>query len=166
MHETPEDLEWLQRLLDDSYAAAGSPLRSVITPERRLDAAGAVSEMGAMRVMALATTTATGEPRVGPVDGLFYRGRLHFGSGANSLRFRHVRARPAVSASVIDGERLQITVHGRAREVFPAQDDGLESFLVGVYGRAAWDSWMSALPWARIEPDRMITFRNQAARER
>lgn len=163
MYENPEDLERLQRLLDDSYAAAGPHLRSVITEERRLDAAGVVAEMGAMRVMALATTTARGEPRVGPVDGLFYRGRLHFGSGARSLRFRHIRARPAVSASVIDGERLQITVHGRAREVSPAEDQGLASFLIGVYGREAWDSWMSALPWARIEPARMITFRNRTA---
>ncbi|MFQ6199472.1 pyridoxamine 5'-phosphate oxidase family protein [Streptomyces sp. NPDC000405] len=166
MHESPEDLEWLQRLLDDSYAAAGPHLRSIINEERRLHAPGVIAEMGAMRVMALATTTARGEPRVGPVDGLLYRGRLHFGSGASSLRFQHIRARPAVSASVIDGECLQITVHGRAQEVSPAEDQGLASFLKGVYGREAWDSWMSALPWARIDPDRMIAFCNQAAKER
>lgn len=161
MHESPEDLDRLQQLLDTSYAAAGPHLRSIITEERRLDAAGVVDEMGAMRVMALATTTSGGAPRVGPVDGLFYRGRLHFGSGADSLRFRHLRARPAVSASVIDGERLQITVHGTAREVSPAADPHLASFLIDVYGREAWDSWMSAIPWARIEPDRMITFRTK-----
>ncbi|GAA1344545.1 pyridoxamine 5'-phosphate oxidase family protein [Saccharothrix algeriensis] len=164
MHETPEDLAWLQRLLDDSYAAAGRHLRSVVTEERRLDAAGVVAELGAMRVMALATATAAGEPRVGPVDGLFYRGRLHFGSGADSLRFRHIRARPAVSASVIDGERLQVTVHGRARRVDPATDPALTAFLVGVYGQRAWDEWLGALPWARVEPDRMITFLNRSAR--
>lgn len=150
---------WLQELLDESYAAAGAHLRSVVTPERRLDAAGVVAELGAMRVMALATTTARGEPRVGPVDGLFHRGRLHFGSGADSVRFRHIRAQPAVSASVIEGERLQVTVHGVAREVRP--DDELTAFLVGVYGREAWDGWMSALPWARIEPTRMIAFRSR-----
>lgn len=115
-----------------------------------------------MRVMALATTTARGEPRVGPVDGLFYRGRVYFGSGADSLRFRHLRARPAVSASVIDGERLQITMHGTAQEVVPTQEPELEDFLVSVYGQQAWESWMRDLPWARIEPDRMITFRNSA----
>lgn len=166
MHEIPEDLARLQRLLDDSYASAGAHLRSVITPERRLDAAGVVAEMGAMRVMALATVTATGEPRVGPVDGLFYRGRLHFGSGADSLRFRHLRARPAVSASVIDGERLQITVHGTAHEVSPAKDPGLEAFLVSVYGLQAWESWMRELPWARIEAEKMISFRKPGAPER
>ncbi|WP_031464329.1 pyridoxamine 5'-phosphate oxidase family protein [Sciscionella sediminilitoris] len=165
MQETSEDLDRLQRLLDDSYAAAGPHLRSIIGPERRLDAAGVVAELGTMRVLALATITARGEPRVGPVDGLFYRGRFHFGSGADSVRFRHIRARPAVSASVIEGERLQITVHGNAREVSPAADPELAAFLIGVYGREAWDTWMSVLPWARIEPERMITFVNQAARE-
>jgi hypothetical protein len=66
----------------------------------------------------------------------------------------------------IGGERLQITVRGTAREVSPAEDPGLMAFLIGVYGREAWDSWMSALPWARIDADRMITFCNQAAKER
>lgn len=103
---------------------------------------------------------------MGPVDGLFYRGRLHFGSGADSLRFRHLRARPTVSASVIDGERLQITVHGTAQEVSPAKDPGLEAFLVSVYGRQAWESWMRELPWAWIEAEKMFTFRNSAPPER
>ncbi|MEN2421302.1 pyridoxamine 5'-phosphate oxidase family protein [Streptomyces rimosus] len=161
MHETPEDMKRLQRLLDDSYAAAGPYLRSVIAAERRLDAEGVVAEMGTLRVMALATTTSGGEPRIGPVDGLFYRGRLYFYSGVGSLRFRHLRARPAVSASVIDGERLQITVHGRAAEVFPAEDRGLESFLIGAYGREAWESRRSAHAWARIDPHRMITYRDR-----
>ncbi|MGW7557245.1 pyridoxamine 5'-phosphate oxidase family protein [Streptomyces rimosus] len=118
MHETPEDMKRLQRLLDDSYAAAGPYLRSVIAAERRLDAEGVVAEVGTLRVMALATTTS-------------------------------------------DGERLQITVHGRAAEVFPAEDRGLESFLIGAYGREAWESRRSAHSWARIDPHRMITYRDR-----
>ncbi len=165
MHASLEDLELLQRVLDQSYASAGAHLRTIVTVERRLDAAGVVAEMGSMRVMALATTTAQGEPRVRPVDGLFYRGHVLFGSGADSLRFRHLRARPAVSASVIDGERLQITMHGTAQEVVPTQEPELETFLVSVYGQQVWESWMRELPWARIEPDRMITFRNSATAE-
>ena len=38
MHETPEDLERLQELLDRSYARAGSHLRSIWDEETRLDA--------------------------------------------------------------------------------------------------------------------------------
>lgn len=38
MHETPEDLAGLQRLLDDSHARGGAHLRSIFTDERRLSA--------------------------------------------------------------------------------------------------------------------------------
>ncbi|NLU68964.1 pyridoxamine 5'-phosphate oxidase family protein [Streptomyces sp. HNM0574] len=165
MRETSEDLEWMRRLLDDSYAKSGAHTRSIIGEDRRLDTAGVVEAMRHVRVMALATTTSRGEPRVGPVDGLLYRGRLHFGSDPGSFRFRHIRARPAVSASVIDRERLQITVHGTAHEVDPAEDPGLLACLVEEYGQAAWDRWMRELSWARIEPRRMLTFTNPPTEE-
>lgn len=38
MHETPDDLRELQRVLDESYARAGEHLRSIFTPERRMSA--------------------------------------------------------------------------------------------------------------------------------
>jgi len=38
VHETPEDLAVLQELLDRSYDQAGSHLKRIITPERRLSA--------------------------------------------------------------------------------------------------------------------------------
>jgi len=164
MKETPEELTTLQRLLDDSYAAAGPYLRSVLNEERRLDAAGVVARLQGVCTMALATVTAHGEPRVSPVDGLFFHGSFVFGSGRDSVRFRHIRARPSVSASVFDGERLQITVHGRAVEPAPATDPELTAFLSGIYGRKAWDGWMHAIPWARIEAERMFTFVDPDAR--
>ena len=37
-----------------------------------------------------------------------------FGSAPDSMRFRHIRARPAVSATHLPGEELSVTVHGRA----------------------------------------------------
>ncbi len=153
----------LQRLLDDSYATAGPHLRSIIDEDRRLDAAGVVARLRGVSTMALATVTAHGEPRVGPVDGLFLRGHFLFGSGPDSARFRHLRARPAVSATVFDGELLQITVHGKAVEVSPAEDPVLERFLIEVYGRTAWEEWMHEMPWARIEAEKMFTFINPEA---
>ena len=67
-----------------------------------------------MRLLALATVTADGRPLVGPVDGIFFRGAFHFGSAPDSARFRHIRARPQVSATHLPGEELAVTVHGRA----------------------------------------------------
>ncbi|KNB52479.1 pyridoxamine 5'-phosphate oxidase family protein [Streptomyces caatingaensis] len=163
MYETPDDLTALQRLLDDSHAAAGPHLRSVLDEERRLDAAGVVARLPGISMMALATVTAVGEPRVGVVDGHFFRGRFYFGSGRDSVRFRHIRARPAVSATVFEGQSLQITVHGKAVEVSPADDPALESFLIELHGRDLWDGWLKGVAWARIEPAKMFTFHNPAA---
>ncbi|MEV0276641.1 pyridoxamine 5'-phosphate oxidase family protein [Streptomyces sp. NPDC050610] len=163
MYETPEELTALQRLLDDSYAASGRYLRSVIGEERRLGAEGVVDRLRGVSTMALATVTARGEPRVAPVDAIFHRGHFVFGTAPNSYRFRHISARPSVSVTVFDGERLQITAHGKAIPLSLAEEPGLESFLIELYGQEAWDRWMRYMPWARIHAEKMITFLNPEA---
>src|SRR5919202_5781968 len=117
MHETPADLDRMQELLDRSYAHAGAHLLRIITPERRLDARQVAERLTGMCLLALATVTADGRPIVGAVDGIFYRGAFHFGSSPDSVRFRHIRRRPQVSATHLPGEELSVTVHGRALEI-------------------------------------------------
>src|SRR5205809_5895126 len=114
MHETGDDLAALQDLLDRSYEHAGGHLRRIITPDRRLTAKQVSDRLTGMCLLALATATADGRPIVGPVDGIFFRGAFHFGSAPDSVRFRHIRARPHVSATHLPGEELSVTVHGRA----------------------------------------------------
>src|ERR1700710_2796136 len=114
MHETVAELVAMQELLDRSFALAGPHLRRIITPERRLNAEQVAERLTGMRLLALATVTADGRPLVGPVDGIFFRGAFHFGSAPDSARFRHIRARPQVSATHLPGEELAVTVHGRA----------------------------------------------------
>src|SRR3984957_8806289 len=89
-------------------------MRDIITPERRVSAEDLVERLHGMRLLALATVTSDGRPIVGPVDGIFHRGSFHFGSSPDSLRFRHIAARPAVSATHLPGEEFAVTVHGRA----------------------------------------------------
>jgi uncharacterized pyridoxamine 5'-phosphate oxidase family protein len=158
-HETPEDLAELRRLLDESHAAAGPHLRSIFSDERRVAAADLPARLPGVQVLALATVTARCEPRVAPVDGLFYRGRFWFGSSGQSMRFRHVRARPAVSATVTHGEEFAVVVHGKAVEVDPRTADGggFLRYLAEVYG-GDWSDWGGSSPYARIEPDRMFSF--------
>src|SRR3954470_5049281 len=117
MHETADDVQALQALLDRSYAHAGAHTLRIHTPERRLNAEGVVERLTGMCLLALATVTADGRPIVGPVDGIFHRGAFHFGSAPDSLRFRHIRRRPQVSATHLPGEELAVTVHGRATEI-------------------------------------------------
>ncbi len=164
MHETPADLAALQELLDRSYAAAGPHLQRIHTPERRLTAAQVAERLTGMRLLALATVSGDGRPFVGPVDGIFHRGAFHFGSSPDSLRFRHIRARPFVSATHLPGEELAVTVHGRAVMVDVGAPEGAElrRTLLDVYVPRYGESWERMLDggavYARIEAARMFTF--------
>jgi hypothetical protein len=108
--------------------------------------------------------TRDGRPITGPVDGIFYRGAFHFGSSPHSFRFRHIRARPHVSATHLPGEHLSVTVHGRAVMVDWDTDDGagFRQTLLDIYAPRYGDDWDEMLEggatYARIEADKMFTF--------
>ena len=161
MHETAEDLAALQELLDSSYEGAGAHLHRIITPERRLSAEQVAERLAGMCLLALATATADGRPIVGPVDGIFFRGAFHFGSAPDSLRFRHIRVRPQVSATYLPGEQLGITVHGRAAPVDVSEGPFRQALLdvyVPRYGEG-WEKFLDSGPvYARIEAERMYAF--------
>ena len=114
MHETPDDIRALQELLDRSYDAAGPHLRSITTPERRVGAEELVERLTGMCLLVVATVTADGRPIAGPLDGIFYRGAFHFGTAPDSVRYRHLLARPQVSATHLPREEFAVNVHGRA----------------------------------------------------
>jgi nitroimidazol reductase NimA-like FMN-containing flavoprotein (pyridoxamine 5'-phosphate oxidase superfamily) len=164
MHERPDDLTRLQDVLDRSFEAAGSHLRSIATPDRRLDAAHLAEQLTGMRLLVLATSTRDGRPINGPVDGVFYRGQFHFGSSPESVRFRHLRERPAVSATHLPGEHLAVTVHGDAEpiDVNAAEHAEFRQTLLDIYTPRYGDEWAAMLDggasYARIHPRRMFTF--------
>jgi uncharacterized pyridoxamine 5'-phosphate oxidase family protein len=164
MHESPADLDALQELIDRSYAAGGRHLLAIHTPDRRLSADQVADRLVGMRLLALATVTRDGRPVVGPVDGIFYRGAFHFGSAPDSLRFRHIRERPQVSATHLPGEELAVTVHGRATPVDVQGEDGkgLRQALLDIYVPrygTEWEEFLDSGPvYARIDADRMFPF--------
>jgi uncharacterized pyridoxamine 5'-phosphate oxidase family protein len=162
VHETPADLAALQDLLDRSYARAGAHLRRIITPERRLTAEQVSERLTGMCLLALATATSDGRPIVGPVDGIFFRGAFHFGSAPDSVRFRHIRARPDVSATHLPGEELAVTVHGRAVSV-DVREGPFRAALLDLYVPRYGPEWEhdfldSGPQYARIDAERMFTF--------
>jgi nitroimidazol reductase NimA-like FMN-containing flavoprotein (pyridoxamine 5'-phosphate oxidase superfamily) len=165
MHETPEDIARLQELIDRSYATAGAHLLGIHGPERRLDATQVAERLTGMCLLVLATVSADCRPFVGPVDGVFYRGAFHFGSSPDSLRFRHIRARPQVSATHVPGEHLAVTVHGRAVPVDIRAEEaaGFRQTVLDIYVPRYGPGWetdfLDAGPvYARIEAERMFTF--------
>jgi hypothetical protein len=180
MHETDDDLRRLQDLLDRSHERAGRHLQRIITAERRVDAAELASRLTGMRLLVLATVTADGRPIAGPVDGIFYRGAFHFGTSPDSVRWRHLRARPHVSATHLPGERFAVTVHGRAVpvDVRGPEGAGLRETLFEVYVPRYGPEWERFLDgkgddgvsegapaYARIEAERMFTFEMTAPAE-
>jgi general stress protein 26 len=156
-HETSEDLAELQRLLDRSHSSAGTHLQRIFSEERRVPAAELPERLRGAQVLALATVTARGEPRVAPVDGHLYRGKIWFGSAPDSMRFRHIRARPAVSGAITHGEEFALVVHGVAHEIdYEAPEhEGFRDYLAEVYGGT---DWARGNPYAWIEPSKMFTF--------
>jgi hypothetical protein len=165
MHETPAEISRLQQLLDDSAAGAGSHLRSIITGERRLSAADLCQQLQGMRLLAVATVTADGRPLIGPVDGFLIHGSFYFSSGRDSVRMRHLAARPAVSATYLPGEELAVTVHGRA-ELFEVSDPArgaLRQAMLDYYlprQGPQFETWLDEIAaiGARIEAEKIFTF--------
>jgi hypothetical protein len=163
VHETEDDLTALQRLLDESYARAGSHLRSIWGAEARLDAREVSAELAGVQVLDLATVTGRGEPRVAPVDGLFFRGHLWFGSAESSARFRNIRAKPAVSAAITRGrETFLVIVHGRAVEMDPrgSEAGGFADYPRELYD-VDWDEMHPDSPYARIDAQTMLAFQRR-----
>jgi nitroimidazol reductase NimA-like FMN-containing flavoprotein (pyridoxamine 5'-phosphate oxidase superfamily) len=164
VHETDADLERLQELLDRSYAGAGAHLLAIHTPERRASAAEVAARLQGMCLLVLTTVTRDCRPIGGPVDGFFYRGAFYFGSSPESVRFRHIRARPTVSATHLPAEEFAVTVHGRAVpiDVNAPEHAGFRQTLLDVYVPRYGPDWermlTSGAVYARIDPERMFAF--------
>jgi uncharacterized pyridoxamine 5'-phosphate oxidase family protein len=165
MHETPEDIAALQAVIDASYAGAGEHLLRIHDAERRLDAAGVAERLQGMVLLTLATVTRDGRPLTGPVDGIFYRGAFHFGSAPDSMRFRHIRARPQVSATHLPGEHLAVSVHGQAEilDMAAPENAELRRTILDIYVPRYGPEWETNIMdsgafYARIRAERMFAF--------
>jgi uncharacterized pyridoxamine 5'-phosphate oxidase family protein len=165
MHETPDDIAALQQLIDRSYASAGPHMLRIHDPERRLSAEQLSERLTGMCLLTLATVTADGRPIAGPVDGIFYRGAFHFGSAPDSVRFRHIRKRPQVSAVHLPGEELAVSVHGRAVlvDVSAPENQEFRRTVLDIYVPRYGPEWErdimdAGASYARIEAERMFTF--------
>lgn len=166
MHETPEEVAALQRLLDASAAAAGPHLASIVTDDHHPSAAEIVTEMTGMCLLTVATATADGRPIAGPLDGYLLHGRLWTSSSPDSVRVRHLRNRPAVSATYLPGEHFALTVHGRAAVIDLQSDDAGElrqamlDHYVPLQG-PAFARWLADLDGVavRIDADKVFAYR-------
>lgn len=159
MHETKEDLQQLQSLIDQSIERAGAFLRSSFEmPHKSLNAQQVVAYLQGMPTVAFSTVTSKGEPRSAPISVIFYRGHFHIPTVAESLRAKHVHRQPAVSLSLYEGIDIAVIVHGSA-SLIPASDEAfapLDQIQRDVMGSSTTE-WGEGV-FIRVEADRFYTF--------
>ena len=114
MYETESEVAALQELLDRSHAGATDHLQSIIDDDRRLTADDLVALLTGMKVLAVATVTAGGEPRISALDGHFLHGTWSFSTSGTAAKARHLAARPQASVAHVDGEEMAVFSHGQA----------------------------------------------------
>jgi hypothetical protein len=134
VYETEDELDALQRLIDDSFARASEHLRSIMTPQRRLSARDLVAALPAPAVLTVASVTGRGEPRISAVDGHFLAGAWHFGTATASPKAAQLRARPATSAAYTPRDGFGVFCHGRALPLTGAALDRLDEHWQRIYG--------------------------------
>jgi hypothetical protein len=96
---------------------------------------------------------------VAPLDGVFVRGRFTVSTGGQAARLRHLRANPACSAVHMDGDRVGIAVHGRAR-ILEQGDEGVEALdraWTEIYGSSPF-SWGEGVVFMVIESSSMWAY--------
>jgi Pyridoxamine 5'-phosphate oxidase len=168
MFETDPELAELQRLLDASLERATEHLRSIITPgQRTLTAAEVSLACPGMCTLAIATVTASGEPRTSAVDGHLLHGRWYFSTARGAAKARHLAARPAASVAYLRGEELGVFTHGSAQPMNPAggpdESDwpALLQYMTDFYGSSPL-SWGDVV-YYRLVPHWMVAFASNPA---
>jgi hypothetical protein len=160
VRETAADLEELQALLDQSVEKASPFLRrSFEMPERSLSAAELAARLEGLVVVALATVTAKGEPRVAPIDAVFFRGRFYVPTVVQAARAKHLAARPGVSVTYHEGRSLAVIVHGRAGTVAPDEEpfEEIERIRLAEGGQSILE-WSGDPIFLRVAPDVIYTY--------
>jgi hypothetical protein len=163
MYESDDELACLQRLIEESMAQASARLRSIAHERRRLSATQVAEILQGAKQMAVATVTASGEPRVSPLDVLLIHGRFYFCTSARAAKVAHLRRRPAISLAYVDSDIVGITVHGRAtlHDWNSPRFTELDREFLAVYGGTP-STEEEAVVFIEVAPTRVYTYDRRA----
>lgn len=160
MLETADDLERLQRLLDESIERAAPFLRSSFQmPECSLSAEELAARLEGPLTVALATVTAGGEPRVAPINALFVRTAFYVPTLAEAARARHLARWPAASLTYFEAMDLAVIAHGHVaiiaeRDAAFAELDATQVAL----GCPSPSAWSGHGVYLKLEPSSLYTY--------
>ena len=165
MYETEAELDALDDLLTASLTGATGHLRSIVTGEHTLDARQTARVLTGMRLLSLATVTASGEPRISAADGHFLHARWVFSTDGGAAKAGHLRARPQASVAHLDGEDLGVFAHGRVEFLDPSHPDfaAIEAHLTAHYGSSP-SSWGDDIVYLRLVPHWMVVYAGAKAK--
>jgi len=157
MYESEVEIIELQGLLDRSMSNACSHLQSIFNRNHWLSARQVCLYLQGVKQVAAATVTSKGEPRVAPIDAVFFHGRFYLSTDSRSLRARHLTKRPAVSVTYFESADPVIIVHGRAVFIQKSQPEFhiLDSEWVKAYGRSILEL-SETVGFIRVDPTTML----------
>jgi uncharacterized pyridoxamine 5'-phosphate oxidase family protein len=159
VYETEAEVAELQSLLERSMERAGAHLGSIFGQEHRLSARQVCLYLQGVRQVAAATVTSAGEPRVAPIDAVFFHGRFCLSTDERSLRARHLTKRPALSLTYFEGADPVVIVHGTATFVRKgdAHFAALDSEWVKAYGKSILEL-SETVEFIRVQPAMVFAF--------
>lgn len=159
MQETEQDRLRLQRCIEASIESAGDFLRKAFQmPDKSLDASELAALFQDMPVLAAATTSRSGAPRVAPTGAIFYRGRFHLPTVQQAARVRMLAHESGISLTYYEGNDLAVIVHGRAELIEPEHADYLALLeLHDTYAESTVEDWGDGL-FIRVYAERIFSF--------
>ena len=162
MQETASEIARLQAVIERSIARAGPFLRSSFEmPDHSLSAAAVIAVFADRPTVALATVTATGEPRVAPIACLLVGGVFYVPTTRTAARYRMALRQPAVSLTAFTGIDLAVIVHGRARAVGQEEPEFARieavELAAGGSGPRGWGQPGEGC-YLAIEPETIVSF--------
>ena len=159
MHESEAEILELQGLLDRSMSNAGPHLRSIFSRNHWLSARQVCLYLQGVKQVAAATVTSKGEPRVAPIDAVFFHGKFYLSTDSRSLRARHLAKRSAVSVTYFESADPVIIVHGRATFMQESRPEFLilDSEWVKAYGKSILEL-SQTVGFIRVDPTTMLAY--------
>lgn len=116
--ETPEGLAALDAVIDRSGASAGPALAdSVAWAPRRMNAADLFEFWRGIRLVAMATVGAKGQPHTAPVHAELHGASLRVLVYEDALRRRDLAGNPRVAFTAWNAEGAVAMLYGRATEI-------------------------------------------------
>ena len=159
MLETAPDIEFLQRLMDETLAEINPHMARIVTREKRLRASQVARYLQGTKYVAFGSVTPAGEPRVSPLDSIFVCGRFTLSTDSSAERVGNLRHSPACSLVHMVDDAVAVVVHGKVEWIMRdhGAHDEIHSVWVSEYDSDPY-SWGSDTVLFRVEPAAMWAY--------